>query len=392
MKPFDANQDQDILRLAADKIKKHDISEALELLLQAFQDMTANIHFLNLTARCYYALGEFEHAQRCWEEVLRIDPDNRSAGAGLSELQRPDFQFWLKRYHQSLALVEKKDFHEAGIQLRRLLEEHDNFVALYQVLGLCYLANGDRREAHRIWRQGLAIDRSNVSLKQYLQLPEKRAVPVHTKIVEEKTAPRQMIGRRTLTIAAAVLCLALVIETGAFISARRESAEALLSMSAQIQKNDETSEGKIVPAAVSSSGLVSEELSMAGSNYDISHEKEYFESGYHAYQQKDWKTAVSNLSVVVSIQSGSYLNREALYYLARSYYVQKDYHQADLLYRQYLKQFPDTNYYDDALFYLACTYYFTDQSDQAKLTLERLQEFDPNSGYLSSQLYRSMME
>lgn len=391
MKPLDANQYQDALHLAADKLKQHDISEALELLLQAFRDRPANIHFLNLTARCYYVLGEFEHAQRCWEEVLRIDPDNRSAGAGLSELQRPDFQFWLKRYQQSLGLVEKKDFAEARIQLRRLMEEHDSFVALYQVLGLCYLANGERREAHRIWRQGLAIDHSNVSLKQYLQLPEKRAVPIHASIVEDKNVPRQLLGRRTLMIAAAVLCLALVIETGAFINSRRESAEALQNMSAQVQTIDDTSKDEIVPTAVSPSVSMGEELSMAGSEYDISHEKEYFESGYHAYQQRDWKTAVSNLSVVVSIQSGSYLNREALYYLARSYYVQKDYHQADLLYRQYLQQFPDSNYYDDALFYLACTYYFTGQSDQARLTMERLQEFDPNSGYLSSKLYRSIM-
>lgn len=391
MKPLDANQHQDALHLAADKIKKHDISEALELLLQAFRDRPANIHFLNLAARCYYVLGEFEHAQRCWEEVLRIDPDNRSAGAGLSELQRPDFQFWLKRYQQALALVDKKDFHEAGIQLRRLLEEHDNFVALYKVLGLCYLAQGERREAHRMWRKGLSIDRTNTSLKQYLQLPEKRPAPVSSSPAEEISTPRQMLDRRTLMIAAAVLCLALVIETGAFLNARRDSAEVLPNVPSEVQ-NINDSNDEIVPAAVSSSVSVGEELSMAGSDYDISHEKEYFESGYHAYQQGDWKTAVSNLSVVVSIQSGSYLNREALYYLARSYYVQKDYYQADLLYRQYLQQFPDSNYYDDALFYLACTYYCTGQSDQARLTMERLQEFDPNSGYLSSKLYRSIME
>ena len=57
-------------------------------------------------------------------------------------------------------------------------------------------------------------------------------------------------------------------------------------------------------------------------------------------RDRDWKNAASNLGVVVSMQTGSYLNREALYHLARTYYLQEDYDQAEKYYLLYLDRFP----------------------------------------------------
>ena len=131
---------------------------------------------------------------------------------------------------------------------------------------------------------------------------------------------------------------------------------------------------------------------MEGSHYDVEQEEHYYLAGYQAYQAKDWKNAASNLGVVVSMQTGSYLNREALYYLARTYYLQEDYDQAEKYYLLYLDRFPASNYFDDSLFYLACTYYFSDRSQQAQEVLQQLEEWDPNSGYLSSSLYRTMIK
>ena len=45
--------------------------------------------------------------------------------------------------------------------------ERDGFVSLYQLLGLCYLANGDRVRAQQAWNKGLAIDSSNEKLLGY---------------------------------------------------------------------------------------------------------------------------------------------------------------------------------------------------------------------------------
>ena len=128
---------------------------------------------------------------------------------------------------------------------------------------------------------------------------------------------------------------------------------------------------------------------MEGTHYDVEQEEHYYLAGCTPI--KDWKTAESNLGVVVSMQSGSYLNREALYYLARTYYVQNKYEEAEKYYQLYLDLFPDSNYYDDSLFYLACTYHYTGRHQQAQEVLQQLKELDPANGYLSSELYKTIV-
>lgn len=388
MKQLDTNQVDDLLTSAAARIQQQDISGALDILLEAYKACPDNSMVLNMTGRCYQILGEFERAERCWEEALEIDPDNNIAKSSLNEIRQPAFRFWVKRYNEALAMLEKKNFSQARLMLRQLMEEHDEFVSLYKVLGLSCLAEGDRLEAHRIWKKGLEIDRSNSSLKEYLSLPERRSNQLNT---EEKSPPKPkpLFNRRRLLILTGILCLVLVMQTASLVKSYRQNAETTEVMQQRIhqltalidQQKQESAETLPATAEV-------EELSMEGAHYDIQQEEHYFRSGYNAYLAKDWKTAESNLGVVVSMQSGSYLNREALYYLARTYYVQKNYEHAEKYYRLYLERFPDSNYFDDSLFYLACTYYYTDRPGQAQEVLHQLRELDPANGYLSSDLYK----
>lgn len=134
-----------------------------------------------------------------------------------------------------------------------------------------------------------------------------------------------------------------------------------------------------------------EELSMDGSEYDVEMEKEYYKAGYQAYLSNDFKTAYSNLGVVVSMSTKNYINREALYYLALTYYVNKDYDNAKKYFHKYLKEFPDTNYTDESLYYLGCIYYFQEDLTNAQMMLKELKDYDPQSGYLSTNLYREIM-
>lgn len=389
MERWDDNQVGVLLTSATAKLQQQDISGAIELLLQAYQIMPENIPVLNLIGRCYQILGEFERAEKCWEEVKRLDPENNVAEASLSEAHRPAFQFWLKRYRQALTLLEKKNFAEARVLLRQLLEEHDEFVSLYQVLGLSCLAEGDRTEAHRIWHKGLEIDRSNRSLLEYLQLPERRTKVANYKPAQEQPAAKPFFNRSRLIIVTGLLCLALVFETSTLVSNHRQSLQVTSNLQQRIQQLNHLLDQQAVPVSQTPAKPV-EEVSMAGSQYDVEQEEHYYHTGYTAYQQRNWKTAVSNLGVVVSMQSGSYLNREALYYLARTHYLQKNYDQAEKYYLLYLDSFPDSNYYDDSLFYLACTYHYTERSEKARETLERLRQLEPNSGYLSSPLYKTI--
>jgi len=292
----------------------------------------------------------------------------------------------------ALTTLEKKRFAEARGMLRQLMEEHDEFVSLYKVLGLSCLAEGDRDEAHRIWRKGLELDINNSSLQEYLAMPERRSI----KFIKEEEPPKPLFHtvftRRRLLILTGLLCLALVMQTGIVLNSHRQNVATTANLQQRIQQLTALVEQPQEPPDETVSAAAVEELSMEGSHYDVEQEEHYYLAGYQAYQAKDWKNAASNLGVVVSMQTGSYLNREALYYLARTYYLQEDYDQAEKYYLLYLDRFPASNYFDDSLFYLACTYYFSDRSQQAQEVLQQLEEWDPNSGYLSSSLYRTMIK
>lgn len=392
MKPLDTNQADDLLTAAAAKLQQHDVGGALDILVKAYQVWPDNCLILNMSGRCYQILGEFERAERCWQEALKIDPDNDVAESNLSTLQQPAFRFWQKRYKMALTTLEKKRFAEARGMLRQLMEEHDEFVSLYKVLGLSCLAEGDRDEAHRIWRKGLELDINNSSLQEYLAMPERRSI----KFIKEEEPPKPLFHtvftRRRLLILTGLLCLALVMQTGIVLNSHRQNVATTANLQQRIQQLTALVEQPQEPPDETVSAAAVEELSMEGSHYDVEQEEHYYLAGYQAYQAKDWKNAASNLGVVVSMQTGSYLNREALYYLARTYYLQEDYDQAEKYYLLYLDRFPASNYFDDSLFYLACTYYFSDRSQQAQEVLQQLEEWDPNSGYLSSSLYRTMIK
>jgi tetratricopeptide (TPR) repeat protein len=392
MKPLDTNQADDLLTAAAAKLQQHDVGGALDILVKAYQVWPDNCLILNMSGRCYQILGEFERAERCWQEALKIDPDNDVAESNLSTLQQPAFRSWQKRYKMALTTLEKKRFAEARGMLRQLMEEHDEFVSLYKVLGLSCLAEGDRDEAHRIWRKGLELDINNSSLQEYLAMPGRRSI----KFIKEEEPPKPLFHtvftRRRLLILTGLLCLALVMQTGIVLNSHRQNVATTANLQQRIQQLTALVEQPQEPPDETVSAAAVEELSMEGSHYDVEQEEHYYLAGYQAYQAKDWKNAASNLGVVVSMQTGSYLNREALYYLARTYYLQEDYDQAEKYYLLYLDRFPASNYFDDSLFYLACTYYFSDRSQQAQEVLQQLEEWDPNSGYLSSSLYRTMIK
>jgi outer membrane protein assembly factor BamD (BamD/ComL family) len=80
----------------------------------------------------------------------------------------------------------------------------------------------------------------------------------------------------------------------------------------------------------------------------IEKEEHYYYSGYEAYDKQDWVQAIDRLGTVVKMQTGSYLNREALYFLARTYYLQENYTKARQYFTQYLAELPASNYYDAA--------------------------------------------
>ncbi len=388
------------------KMHDHDITGALEELLQVVEMEPENVRIINLIASCYLILGEFDRARACWEVVLRIDEGNVDASNRLEACAAPAFQSWLKRYHSALARMDSRNYKLAAELLRQLMEENDGFVSLYELLGLCYLAMSEVEMATKVWRKGLELDRSNKALLTYLENRKNSKTIVREQITAgnlEVAATTEKGGFRHWGLvigAAGVLFLALLIPTSHYISEKQGNAlkppviqEKKASSNQQEGKEDGVSNVLATAGGLNFSSNASGTDSLQ-KNEENSFEQEglYYNKGFAAYLNADWEGASANLKKVVNMQSGSYVNREALYYLARTQYLSGNLDEATKYYLRYLEEFPASNYYDDSLYYLGCIYHRNGDDQEARKVFTELKELEPDSGYLTTDLYKEVMK
>ncbi len=388
------------LQTALEKIQQHDLSAGLEIILELVGEEPQNITLINLLADCYYYLGEFDRAKACWEEVLRLNPANQEAKNKIGRYKTPSFQSWIKRYKHALYNIEQKNYETALKSLRELLEENDGFVSVYQFLGLCYMACSEYDQAVIVWKKGLQRDTGNQTLSDYLRMiPElgKQSTPATDADVPKAgkdMGARQYPWRNAALAVTATICLLLLFKAGVNPTPvdKAEPRAILKSEALMVADNEAQAEIAAEDTEVLSDSLLMEEDSRGGADYDLDREKDYYLVGYRAYQDGQFQTAKSNLSIVASMNTGNYINREGLYYLARTCYLQKNYQEAEQYYLQYLKQFPNSNYCDDSLFYLGVIYNATGQTEKAVKALEEMQRISPNCGYESSDIFKTIMK
>lgn len=385
---------------------QQDISGAVKKLKEAFYIMPHDIQTLNLMGNCCYILGEFEKAESYWHEVLQYEPNNKIARSKLRNFKAPAFKFWLKRYYNALALIQNREYEKAKEILHELLQENDSFISVYKFLGLCYKELGEGTDALKVWRQGLKLDKNNEELQGYIadtvnknKLPFELKPDVEGEIVFKGLKLPFKFNKNKITWAVAgIASLALTVQIVSSLGNNDLPAHDAKTVSAvtELKDNKITDGKKTVPVLNSTGGLLAdtygEEMTAEGSDYDESREMSYYTEGYKAYKKGNLKAAITNLSVVVSMHSGSYINREALYYLARTYYVQNDYDNAEKYYLEYLRLFPDSNYYDESLYYLASLYYKKGEAEKARDMFLQLKNLYPQSGYITTDLYKSVMK
>jgi TolA-binding protein len=185
-------------------------------------------------------------------------------------------------------------------------------------------------------------------------------------------------------VAAGLVCFALITKIGPISNESKSIPVTQNTVKTEIKAQNQTQEK---PAE-----NLREENMVGGSDYDLSRAGYYYKEGYEAYKARNYKKAANNLSMVVDMNKGDYINREALYYLARTYYLQGNDVEAEKYYLKYLKEFPDSNYYDDSLYYLGAVYHARGDHDKALKAMQEMQKVSPNSGYESSQLFKEIMK
>jgi tetratricopeptide (TPR) repeat protein len=410
MQENEFRQVETMVEKALAKMHDHDISGALEELLQAVDMEPENVRIINLIASCYLILGEFERAQACWEMVLRIDEGNKDASNRLEAISAPAFQSWLKRYYNALTRMDSRNYKLATELLRQLMEENDGFVSLYELLGLCYLALSEIEMARKVWEKGLELDRSNQALLNYLEEKKNKQIIVNKEISTSKREVAATTEKRSFRYyglvlgAAGILCLALIIPASHYFSQKQGNA---FKPSVTQQKNVSAIQRENTEDAASSIMATTNKLNFSsnasGENTPESgsmkkeeqrnlEEENYYNKGFAAYLETDWEQASANLKEVVNMQSGSYLNREALYYLARTKYLSGNLDEARKHYLRYLKEFPASNYYDDSLYYLGSIYHLSGDDQEARKMFKQLKQLEPDSGYLSTSLFKEVMD
>ncbi|MGI5912638.1 MAG: tetratricopeptide repeat protein [Syntrophomonadaceae bacterium] len=403
MQENDIMQVENIIGDALVKIRNHKISSALEELLKAVEIEPENEKIINLIASCYYIKGEFDQAISCWKMVLRLDEKNQEASTQLENVNTPAFQFWLKRYRNILVYMDSRNFNQAIEGLKQLIQEKDNFVSLYELLGLGYLALSEVEKARQAWSKGLEIDQDNKSLLGYLEIRKDNEILASQQIKKTKKeiaafSEGERFRYNKLAIAG-LLCLALLIPTGFYVTYINDKTEKKPviqnktehEITAKYPSGEETVpvvNNSISPVSVTEEKIVKQTSFETSDNQS---EGLFYNQGLAAYREADWEQASFYLGKVVKLESGSYINREALYYLARTKYLSKELVEAEKYYLKFLKEFPNSNYYDDSLYYLGCVYHQNGEDQMAREVWTELAEFDPTSGYLSTSLYKRIM-
>lgn len=396
-----------LLEAADEYLQNRNVSRALFCLNQALEWEIADIRLWKGLAACHFILGDFDRALEYWEKAAELDPFDPEAKQQLALIRSPSFQSWLKRMSEAVRTIEIKDYLRARDLFKDLLEEKDGVVSLYQILGLSHMACSDPESARRIWTRGLYFDASNAMLKKYLnsldEIQKNQEEPGAEEKPSNQGAGRQWSGAGSLVLAG---CLSLFLLTwigfGANApvdnSTRYQPGQDISdTMKEPIQTVSAMTAPTEVPAP--SRGALPDQERMAkpipiredanepGFKQDLT----LYREGYNAYLKGDLNTARGLLIQVVNKGSGSYINRESLYYLARVSYLLRQYSEAEKYFQQYLNQFPDTIYHDDSLYYLGCLYHRNGHDAEALQFFDRLALLDPGSGYLSSPECREVM-
>lgn len=395
-----------LLDAAEEYYQLHNVSRALFCYQQALEWDVPDRRLWKGLAKCHFILGDFDEALQYWEKAAGLGELDEEVENRLGLLKSPSFQSWLKRMSEAVKTVEMKDYPRARDLFMDLLEEKDGVVSLYQILGLTHMACSDPGSARRVWSKGLQFDSSNPMLLKYLQ-----SLDEIEKGGEAETEPEERVEsskyRLILGSTAVVIlgCLGFFLLSRLGIYVNKPARQAVpANQPVYTTIKNEPSPGA-APAAVQSetkpvsrgAGNVTERIDPLVSGKEAANQMEskgewqLYREGFIDYLRGDFGGARRAFGLVVNKNSGSYVNRESLYYLARINYLIGDSEDAEACFQKYLGQFAGTDYYDDSLYFLGCIYYQTGREEQARAMLRKLEAVEPHSGYLSSKSSREIL-
>lgn len=153
-------------------IKNNNVSDAVDDLKLCLKFNSKNVSALNLLGLAYYLKCRFDKAEKTWRKSLSLQRNNNKARDYLELITKEDFKKIRKEYKNILFSDEASQNQKKSF-LKKLIEEYDELIEPYVILGLLYKKEGNYEEALKYFYQAYDLDSGNQNIKNYIMQCEK---------------------------------------------------------------------------------------------------------------------------------------------------------------------------------------------------------------------------
>ena len=157
---------------ALNSIKNNNVSKAIDELKLCLKFNSKSVSALNLLGLAYYLKCRFDKAEKTWRKSLSIKTDNNKARDYLELISKRDFKEIREEYKNLIFNNEVEQKKKINF-LKRLIEEYDELIEPYVILGLLYKKEENYEEALQYFYQAYDLDSGNQNIKNYIMQCEK---------------------------------------------------------------------------------------------------------------------------------------------------------------------------------------------------------------------------
>ncbi|MFW5686615.1 MAG: tetratricopeptide repeat protein [Halanaerobium sp.] len=157
---------------AINLVKNNNVSDAIDELKLCLKFNSKSVSALNLLGLTYYLKCRFDRAENTWRKSLSLQKDNNKARDYLELITKQDFKEIRKEYKNILFNDETARKQKIKF-LKRLVEEYDELIEPYVILGLLYKKEENYEEALKYFYQAYELDSGSQNIKNYIMQCEK---------------------------------------------------------------------------------------------------------------------------------------------------------------------------------------------------------------------------
>jgi len=157
---------------AINSIKNNNVSDAIDDLKLCLKFNSKSVSALNLLGLAYYLKCRFDKAEKIWRKSLSLQKDNNKARDYLELITKQDFKE-IRREYKNILFSDQAAKNEKIRFLKRLIEEYDELIEPYVILGLLYKKDENYEKALKYFYQAYDLDSGNQNIKNYIMQCEK---------------------------------------------------------------------------------------------------------------------------------------------------------------------------------------------------------------------------